>query len=200
MKTILLSLACVVLLGGCASTGTGHRLSPSAAAVLQAASSLRPPSGGYLQVSRTDEGRWMRDDLTWSIALPGAPATLTLSDSPARGTVRFADGRSTSIRGIAKALGVACEEPGVRAWMASDGRLMIAVSSSYTAEVSEGTFSFRDGRQDQYLIQEASTSRDLSVRISRSFHSANGDVIAASTDTEGSPGSRDFLKDWEKLR
>jgi hypothetical protein len=202
MKAILLSLASVALLSGCASTGSsGNPLPPSAATVLQAASSLRSPYSGYLQVSRTDQTRWSRgDSLTWSIALPGAPATLSLTDSPAKGTVRFADGKSTSIRGIAKALAVACEEPDVKAWLALDGRLMIAVSSRYTAEVSEGIFSVRDGKSDQYLTQEASASGDRSVKISRSFHSANGDVIAASTETEGSPGSRDFLKDWEKVR
>ncbi len=202
MKAILLSLASVALLGGCASTGgSGTRLPPSAATVLQAASSLRPPSDGYLQVSRTDQTRWMRgDSLTWSIAIPGAPATLSLTDFPAKGTVCFADGKSTSIRGIAKALAVACEEPEVKAWLALDGRLMIAVSSYYTAELSEGIFSIRDGKSDQYLIQEASTSGDRSAKISRSFHSANGDVIAESTETEGSTGSRDFLEDWEKVR
>lgn len=77
---------------------------------------------------------------------------------------------------------------------------MIAVSSCYTAEVSEGIFSIRDGKSDQYLIQEASTSNDLSVKVSRSFHSANGDVIAASTETGVSPGSQGFLKDWEEIR
>jgi hypothetical protein len=202
MKAILLSLASVALLSGCASTGgSGNPLPPSAATVLQAASSLRPPSDGYLQVSRTDQARWNRGvSLTWSIAIPGAPATLSLTDFPAKGTVRFADGKSTSIRGIAKALAVACEEPEVEAWLAMDGRLMIAVSSCYTAEVSEGIFSIRDGKSDQYLTQEASTLGDRSVKISRSFHSANGDVIAASTEIEGSPGSRDFLKDWEKVR
>jgi len=205
MKAIFLSLASVALLSGCASTGgPGNSLSPSATKVLQAASSFRPPSGGYLPVSRTDQTRWMRDDsLTWSIVLPGAPAKLTLSDSPAKGTIRFKGGRTTTIRGIAKVLAATSEEPEVKAWLAPDGRLMIAVTMCYTAEVSEGTFSFRDGRQDQYLIQEASTTLDSSVwsvKTSRSFHSANGDVIAASTETEGSPGSRDFLKDWEEVR
>jgi len=201
MKTTLLSLALVALLSGCASTGGSDKpLPPSASAVLQAASSLRPPSDGYLQVSRTDQNRWMRgDDLTWSIALPGAPATLSLSGSPAKGTVRFADGKTTSIRGIAKVLAAPSEEPEVKAWRALDGRLIVAVNLSYNAEVSEGIFSFRDGKADQYLTQETSTSEG-SIKISRSFHSANGDVMAASTETEGSLGARDFLKDWEKVR
>jgi hypothetical protein len=202
MKTILLSLTSVALLNGCASTGgSGNPLPPSATTVLQAASSLRPPSGGYLQVSRTDQNRWMRGDrLTWSIALPGAPATLSLSDSPAKGTVRFADGKITSLKGIAKTLTASSEEPEVKAWLALNGRLIVAVNSSYNAEVSEGIFSFRDGKSDQYLTQEISTSGNRSAKTSRSFHSANGDVIAASTETEGSLGSRDFLKDWEKVR
>lgn len=203
MKTILLSLASVALLGGCASTGgSGNSLPPSAVTVLQAASSLRPPSGGYLQVSRTDRNRWMRGSrLTWSISLPGAPATLSLYDGPPRGTLRFADGRSTSIRGIAKALAVACEEPEVKAWLASDGRLVVALSASYTADVSEGIFSFRDGKSDQYLTQEVFiNSRDGGAEISRSFHSASGDVIAESSETEGSLRQHDFLKDWEKVR
>lgn len=201
MKTILLSLASVALLNGCASTGgSGNPLPPSATTVLQAASSLRPPSGGYLQVSRTDQNRWMRgDSLTWSIALPGAPATLSLFDSPAKGTVRFAGGKITSIRGIAKVLAAPSEEPEIKAWLALDGRLIVAVNLSYNAEVSEGIFSFRDGKSDQYLTQETSTS-DGSAKTSRSFHSANGDVIAASTETEGFLGSRDFLKDWENVR
>jgi len=207
MKIILLPLAAAGILSGCASTGgSGNRLSPSAAAVLEAASSLRPPSGGYLQVSRMDENRWMSsssDSLAWSIAVPGAPVVLTLYDFPAKGTIRFAGRRTASIRGIAKVLQATSEEPEVRAWLASDGRLMVAVTMCYTAEVSEGTFSFRDGRQDQYLIQEASTVVDSSVwtvKTSRSFHSADGDVIAASTETGGPPGSRDLLKDWEEVR
>ena len=202
MKSILLSLASAALLSGCASTGgPGNPLPPSAATVLQAASALRPPSGGYLQVSRTDQTRWNRGDtLSWSIALPGAPATLSLSDRPARGSVRFADGKTTSIRGIAKTLAADSEEPGVKAWLASDGRLMVAVHLSYTAEVSEGIFSIRDGKSDQYLTQEYSTQMDGSAKISRSFHSANGDVIAASTESISSFSSHDFLEDWKTVR
>jgi len=202
MKTILLSLASVALLSGCASTGgSGTQLPPSAATVLQAASSLRPPSGGYLQVSRTDQNRWMRgDSLTWSIALPGAPATLSLCDRPAKGTVRFADGKITSIRGIVKTLAASSEEPEVKAWLALDGRLMVAVKLAYSMEVSEGIFSIRDGKSDQYLTQEISTLQVGSAKISRSFHSANGDVIAASTETESYLRSHDFLEDWEKVR